>query len=498
MRRRPSLAAPVALLLTLLALLVAACEREAPPLDLGSAVPDAEVPQLYADLTSGDAAAVQRATGRIVALPDRRFVAPLIELLRASQWGFVGQQAGNARIVALEKLSAQSLGADWFAWAGWYQSTELSAPPGFASWKGALFEPIDPRFREFLRDEGAARIRVEEIDWGGTPVEGIDALDAPEHTAAAASEFEASEPVIGVALGGEARAYPQRVLDWHELVNDTLGGVPISLAYCSLCGSGVVYDARDGAGGARHFANSGLLYRSNKLFFDRETQTLWSQLTGEAALGPLAATPAKLAAFPSVVTTLGAWRARHPDTTVLSLPTGTARSYALGQPYGGYYQSPRTMFPVFERRAELPPKERVYGLARGAAVKAWRLEQLNAEHVVNGAVGGEAVVLVSLEGRIVVEGRGDAGFLRYDAGSAVRSYLRGAHEFRLGADEDTLFDEGDGVWRIAEDALVGPDGARAERVSGQLAYWFAWQAFHPDTEIESPPPREKVESDLEA
>src|SRR6185369_7988742 len=131
-----------------------------------------------------------------------------------------------------------------------------------------------------------------------------------------------SERVFGVSVKGEARAYPLRILDWHEMVNDVVGGEPVTLSYCTLCGSGVLYATRGADGSARTFGTSGLLYRSNKLMVDRQTRTLWSNLTGEAVLGPLAAGPggpARLALLPVVVTTWQEWRARHPATTVLAL-----------------------------------------------------------------------------------------------------------------------------------------------------------------------------------
>jgi hypothetical protein len=481
---------------TLAAALALACGEEpaAPPPP--PPIPDADIAGLYEALTDGDTAAEEAALARIEGAQDRRFVPVLLELVRAGQMGIAGRAGYNQRMIALERLTGQALGGDWFSWAEWYEGSDLAPPPGFASWKGRLWTRIDPGFGALIRDELPARIRVEEIDWGGVRVEGVPALDHPAHVAAdAAAWLEDAEPVVGVAIAGEARAYPLRILDWHELVNDQLGDVPLALATCTLGGSAIAYDARRDGGVPLRFSSSGLLHRSNKLMLDRETRTLWNQLTGRAVMGPLAAEERALPLLPAVVTSWKAWRARHPETTVLSLETGHERPYAPGRPYASYFASPQKMFPARERRTELPSKERVYGLRRNGAAKAWPLAELVRALVTNDALADEKVVLVAGEGRIQV-GSGDAEhrFPRYDAGGAVRAYRRGAAEFARGADDRTLRDGVGGVWRIEEDALVGPAGERLARLPGTLAYWFAWQAFYPDTAL-PPVDRERPASE---
>jgi hypothetical protein len=162
-------------------------------------------------------------------------------------------------------------------------------------------------------------------------------------------------------------------------------------------------------------------------------------------------------------------------------------------PYGSYFQSAQKMFPALERRRELPTKERVFGLLEGDVAKAWPLRKLADARVTNDAIGEARVVLVALEGRVRVAGeRRGAGRVEYEAGGAVRAYRRGEREFSPGPDDATLRDERGAVWRIEEEALVGPDGTRAPRLPGTLAYWFAWQAFHPETLVDAKPP-ERIE-----
>jgi hypothetical protein len=307
-RRIPRL---VLLLVVLLSLAALACrERSEPPETL---IPDAELPALYEALTDGETAAQEQAIAQIEAARDLRFVPVLLELVRAGQLGIAGRSGYNQRLIALEHLSEQSFGGDWFAWAEWYEGSDLAPPPGFASWKGKLWTRIDPGFGELIRDEHPSRIRIEEIDWGGVHMDGIPTLDAPPHvTPDEAPWLEDGEPVVGISIANEARAYPLRIIDWHELVNDRLGGVPFALVYCTLCGSALAYDVRRDGAEPLLFSTSGLLLKSNKLMMDRGTHTLWSQLTGRAVLGPLAAEERVLPLLPTVVTSWRAWWWRDP------------------------------------------------------------------------------------------------------------------------------------------------------------------------------------------
>ena len=128
----------------------------------------------------------------------------------------------------------------------------------------------------FILEPGA--IPAEEILAGGPPRDGIPALSHPPHASAESAPWSDDTLVIGVAQNSEARAYPLDILIWHELVNDTLGGRPILVSFCPLCGTGIVFDRRiDGSD--RTFGVSGLLYRSDLLLYDRETESLWSQIT---------------------------------------------------------------------------------------------------------------------------------------------------------------------------------------------------------------------------
>ena len=226
-------------------------------------------------------------------------------------------------------------------------TTPEEEEPAYLRFKQRLFGTIHPTFAQFLDPAQPRTIAGREVVWGGVGVDGIPPLESPVFLTPdeAAGWINPSDQIVGVEINGDARAYPVRIIAWHELVNDTVGGVPVSLVYCTLCGSPILYDGRvDGA--VYRFGTSGLLYRSNKLMYDRVTNTLWDQFVGEPVWGELVGSGIRVAPLPSVNTTWEQWLAAHPDTTVLDINTGFERDYGPGVAYRDYNASPRLMFPV--------------------------------------------------------------------------------------------------------------------------------------------------------
>lgn len=209
-------------------------------------------------------------------------------------------------------------------------------------------------------DLSQSEIPPDEIHSGGPPKDGIPALDDP-HTipAGQAAHLAQSDRVIGIHIGDQARAYPLSILDYHELVNDNVGGQPILVSYCPLCDSAVVFDRRTSRGELT-FGVSGLLYNSNVLMYDRgASESLWSQMKGQAISGP--AVGERLRVLPMELTTWQSWHARHPETDVLSTRTGHQRDYRRS-PYDNYFSQPALMFPVQPLSPRLPAKEPVLGI----------------------------------------------------------------------------------------------------------------------------------------
>ncbi len=444
----------------------------------GSQLPDEAIAEVL-DPDGPTTAAIEM----LLEAGDQRFVSVLLELMRARQIGLI--EGSYEEIVdALEQLSGQQFGNDWPAWVEWYGQTDLAPPPGFTGWKGQLLGGIDPGFADFLRDEYPSRIRTEEILWGGVPIDGIPPLEnAPMISGATADYLLDEEPVFGVVVNGEARAYPLRIVDNHELANDVIGGVPVSIVYCTLCGAAIAYDGRGPDGETITFGTSGFLYRSNKLMYDRPTRTLWNQLTGEPVLGELAGEDIKLNILPIVLTAWADWLAQHPDTLVLDRETGVypGAFYEPGVLYGEYFASEETMFPVWQRSGLLADKDFIYALHLDGVPKAYEVKALTAEGVVNDTVGDTPVVLVAGD-MVTVNGvHRLVGEVTYSNGGEVRAYARDDHTFSPGPTPGEILDAAGATWQVTEEALLGPDGQTAPRINGHLAYWFGWYAFFPNT-----------------
>jgi hypothetical protein len=362
----------------------------------------------------------------------------------------------------LAKLAGEQAGATWYAWMLWQQAHPEIVPfAGFAAFKAALYSQIDPDFRRFLHDGVAHEIRLEEIAWGGVPKDGIPALTDPALIEAGKADYlTEGEPVFGVAINGDARAYPLRIMDWHEMLNDVVGGVPVSLAYCTLCGSAILFEtAVPGRARPFVFGSSGFLYRSNKLMYDQETHSLWNQFTGRPVVGPLTGSGIELATRPVVIATWRDWRRAHPDTKVLSLETGHQRDYQPGRPYGAYFASPDLIFPALVDETQLKAKDYVFALRGAALAKAWPLSLFDGGAVINDTAGVLSLTLI-----------GDA------ASRTVRAYRTGGEAFAPSGEPGRITLDGRS-WTVTEDALQGPEAQSLPRLPGHIAYWFAWSGY---------------------
>lgn len=418
------------------------------------------------DLAEGKPRIRRRARERIEATGDPRFVAPLVDTLF-----FVPRSERRPLVKALEELTGVDLGLDYHPWVEWVGAREdLRLPPEYLGWKGSLFARIDSRFEKILYPRAPHRIRPEEVVWGGVPVGGIPALDHPSRLPADEADLDDEELVFGVHLGGRSLAYPRRVLSWHEMANDEIGDRPVTLSYCTLCGSALLFDAGTEEGDRRTFATSGLLYRSNKLMIDLETGALWLNLTGRPVLGHLAAEEGvSLPLLPLVTAPWGEWRARHPDTETLDLEA-LARRYPFDyQPGAADRAREGVSFPVWQRSRLLDPEAEIFALRLDGSAKAYPASRLDPRSVVNDRVGSTPVVLV------------------VDRGSGIRAYRRGTQEFRLR--ESQLVDEAGRPWSVTEDALIPPEPAGDSgleplpRLPGHRAFWFGWYGIHPETEV---------------
>jgi hypothetical protein len=379
--------------------------------------------------------------------------------------GDPGSPTRRRLIRFLEKRTGQHFGEDLDDWRHWMWSRPYEPHPDYAAFKGGLYGNVDPRMRAFFPPAVAATIRLDQVDWGGVRVNGIPPLDHPRVVSAAAADYLKDKHVVfGVEVNGEARAYPQRILAWHEMALDRVGGVELTVVYCALCGTVIPYDST--VGGKRFtFGTSGLLYRSNKLMFDAETRSLWSTVYGMPVVGPLAGSDIRLSAYPVVTTSWAEWRAAHPDTTVLSLDTGYERDYREGAAYRDYFRDDRLMFAVDRQDGRLHNKDEVLVIPAGGPL-AIAVKRLAAERL------------------LTVERNGERLLVATSPGGASRVYRVEDESFAEWAGTASLRDAAGRVWTVTEDALVSEDGsARRPRVPAHRSFWFAWYAHFPDAEL---------------
>jgi len=377
--------------------------------------------------------------------------------------------AGPELDVTLQALTGVGH-SGWSDWMLWQEANpQVASYAGYERLRRALFGFLDPRFEIFFVEDGMAprnrRIRLEEIVWGGVPaLDGIPSLDFPAMIEAAQADYLRDDDLVfGVAINGDVRAYPLRIMGWHEMFNDVVGGVSVALAYCTLCGAGILFDtAVEGRDKPFVFGSSGLLYRSNKLMYDQQTHSLWNQFTGEPVTGELAHSDIRLKVLPVAITTWADWRAVNPGTQVLSLQTGHRRNYGSGVVYNAYFASPELMFPTQVRPGQpLAQKDFVFAVEQQGARRGWPLSAFAETPIINDAIGGKNLVLIG-----------------NSATRSVRAYERGDHTFSLNTagELETM----SGAWERSEEALIGPDGTRLPRVAGFVAYWFAWDGYHED------------------
>lgn len=378
----------------------------------------------------------------------------------------------------LEEQTGQDFGDDRDAWWRWIWSKEREAHPSYAEFKSRLYGLLDARFAGYFDDQRQATIRLDEVRWGGVKQDGIPPLRDPTMITAQEATYLGDDNVIfGLEVEGDVRAYPKRILAWHEMFTDTVGGVPVAGVYCTLCGTMILYETE--VAGTHHLlGTSGFLYRSNKLMYDRETQSLWSTIEGEPVIGPLVGKGIRLPSRAVVTTTWGEWRQRHPDTKVLSLATGFVRDYSEGAAYRDYFATDELMFTVPELDDRLANKAEVLALDLGTsdggmpgmgssdhAPLAISAEFLADNPVWHGEQGGHSFVVFT------------------DASGANRVYQSGDTRFESW-DLGVLATDVDGVrWIVSEDELQSEDGRSLPRLPAHRAFWFGWRAAHPDTRL---------------
>lgn len=349
---------------------------------------------------------------------------PLVDALRFHQGLTQGPQLERA----LERLTGVKVPEKEVAWVEYMNHLlrgDVLAPRGYLRWKRAMFVGFHERWAPFFDDRADLDWRT--VTWGGVLRDGIRALVDPPLTGAEGGAWLPDQDVVfGVELHGETRAYPKRVMEVHELVNDSIGGRRVALSYCTLCGSVVANLVDDVDGRTLELRTSGLLRRSNKLMYDVQSESLFEQFSGRAVTGPMWQAGVTLQRTPVLATTWGEWRRAHPNTTITAEEIG-------GRTYGsdplGDRDARGPIFPVGPVDDRLPAMTEVLGVltSDGTAV-AFPMEDAIRHARMHGAIE-------------------DFGF---------RVVLRAG-------------------------GLEVSSGGR--QIEGRRAFWFAWSQFHPQSLI---------------
>jgi len=309
-------------------------------------------------------------------------------------------------------------------------------------------------------------VPLDKIKSGGPPKDGIPSIDNPKFVPVSESQFVPDTTfVIGLDINGEKRAYPLFIMVWHEIVNDSIGGVPVAVTYCPLCFTNQVFE-RVIDGKEVEFGTSGKLYNSNLVMYDRLTDSYWSQALGVAITGEL--TGYELKRIPFDVISWADWKTLHPDTLVLTTETGHIRSYGV-DPYGDYYTDPRILFPVEHEDDRMHPKELILGFHESDVYKAYKQDDVESAIVINDIFNNKPMMLVSLFS-------GDS-----------RAFDRTVNDKVLTFDfvDNVIIDlESKSKWNYDGVATSGSmEGIQLVRLPFNPGFWFQWVAFHPDTEV---------------
>ncbi len=369
----------------------------------------------------------------------------------------------------LERKTNKKFGYDFDKWFHWMWNKEQEYPDSYFQFKSRLHELIDPKFgRYFLNREKQSTIRLDEVRWGGVLQDGIPPLRNPRMIAAEdASYLKNNHIVFGIEVNGDARAYPKRILAWHEMFVDTVGDTPVAGVYCTLCGTVILYKTTHNE--VEHqMGTSGFLYRSNKLMYDQATQSLWSTLEGEPVIGPLVGKGIKLDYLSVVTTTWGEWKKRHPETSVLSLQTGHRRDYGEGVAYQEYFATDNLMFTVPKIDKSLRNKDEILSI---------RIPGETDENI--------AIASRFLKRNTIYQSQiGTVNFVVFtDTSGAHRVYRSGTTIFESYDGNSTAIDNTGNSWHLSEEKMTSETDKTLKRLPTHNAFWFGYKAAFPDTRL---------------
>lgn len=377
------------------------------------------------------------------------------------------QKISNRLLHLLERKTNKKFGFDFDKWFQWIWNKKPSYTDEYYEFKAKVHKRMDSKFETyFLGREDQSTIRLDEIRWGGVIQDGIPPLRGPKMITSDQSNYlKDSNIIFGIEVNGDARAYPKRILAWHEMFVDTVGEIPVAGVYCTLCGTVILYKTEH-KGVNHEIGTSGFLYRSNKLMYDKVTQSLWSTLEGEPVIGSLVGKGIKLEYLSVVTTTWGEWKKRHPKTKVLSLDTGHQRNYGEGVAYKDYFSTDKLMFTVPEIDRSLKNKDEILSI---------RLPEVPDE---NYAISSKFLKKNSIYKSKI----GNVSYTVFtDRTGAHRVFKTEEIKFKEYDKIETVKDTNGIIWKISEEKMTNTKGENLERFATHNSFWFAYKAAFPNT-----------------
>ena len=392
-----------------------------------------------------------------------RYLASLLDILKLSNHNWHQEEIKN-----LIKEKHPDLVPEYFEGMQWIWKNNLPYGGFYGDIKAHLYSTIDPAFHDyFYNRENQSRIRLDEIVWGGVRQDGIPPLHSPTMISATNADYlDDTNIIFGIVIDGKAYAYPKRILAWHEFFTDKIENHSIAGVYCTLCGTVIIYNSE--FNGVKHdLGTSGFLYRSNKLMYDRATQSLWNTIWGKPILGPLADQNIQLETFPVETSTWGQWKKTYPDTKVLSIETGFNRDYSEGQAYKDYFDDDVLMFPVAKKDTRLANKARVF-IPRPQNYEKFPLaisiDFLVKRGIYQDRIGEQNILVITEEN------------------GASRAFEIKDQQF-TSYNNRILLDNTGQKWKVTDHSLIDQNGNLLSRLPAHEAFWFGWLNAYPDTRI---------------
>ena len=370
----------------------------------------------------------------------------------------------------LSNKTGKNYGLDFTKWYSYIWNKPKAVPEDYFYFKATLYKTIDNRFHTyFFNRKHQSNIRLDEVRWGGVYQDGIPPLRNPKMIEGnTVSYLEDDNVVFGVEINGDVRAYPKRILAWHEMFTDVIGGVPVAGVYCTLCGTVILYKTKH-KDVEYQIGTSGFLYRSNKMMYDKKTQSLWSTHSGKPVIGPLVNKGIELDYLSIVTTDWKTWKENHPETKVLSLETGYRRNYNEGVAYKNYFSTDKLMFNVPKIDKTLKNKDEVL--------------VVRSENEKNKIIGIASKYLKKHKFyKGVINNKNFVVFT--DKSGGHRAFFTENIVFLNYDKKQKATDAKGNVWIVKENTLLNTvDNTKLKRLHTYNAFWFGLKAAFPNIEL---------------